>query len=113
MFKFQSISVQPLIPASQFSTWLLQLTQVSRSLDALEEARAFAATGDYESACRAAQAARTAAEAAFSNPSVLAQLSFPQSHLIGVYVPFFLPVGLSVLQALVLEARRTIKGRRS
>ena len=86
---------------------------MARALDALDEARASATDWDYAAASRAAQSARTAAEAAFSNPAVLAQLSFPQSHLIGVYVPFFLPVGLSVLQALVLEIKHSLKRRQT
>ena len=86
---------------------------MERALSSLDSALAAAATPDgYGAACSAAQAARTAAEAAFSNPAVLAQLSFPQSHLVGVYVPFFLPVAMSVMQALFLEIRRRRAGNR-
>ncbi|KAG1668848.1 hypothetical protein FOA52_004943 [Chlamydomonas sp. UWO 241] len=81
-------------------------TQVDAALAALEHAIEAAADGDYRAAAAAAQAAHTQAEAAFSNPAVLAQLSFPQSHLIGVYVPLFLPLGMSVLQALLSEVSR-------
>ena len=84
-------------------------SQVEEALVALDEAAAAAKDGDYRAACFAAQAARTAAEAAFSNPAVLAQLSFPQSHLVGVYLPLFLPVGMSLIQAFVLEIKRLRK----
>jgi hypothetical protein len=81
-------------------------TQVDAALAALERGTKAAAGGDYRAAAAAAQAAHTQAEAAFSNPAVLAQLSFPQSHLIGVYVPLFLPLGMSVLHALLSEVAR-------
>jgi len=44
----------------------------------------FCHAGDYETAGREARAAHAAAEAAFSHPAILAQLSFPDSHKLGV-----------------------------
>ena len=86
--------------------------KVEESLAALDRAVAAAKDNNYEAAISAAQMARTSAEAAFSNPAVLAQLSFPQSHLVGVYVPLFLPVGMSLLQALFLELRQRYKRKK-
>jgi uncharacterized Zn-finger protein len=40
--------------------------------------------GNYVVAGHAARVAHTAAEAAFSHPAILAQLSFPESHKLGV-----------------------------
>lgn len=79
---------------------------MEEALVALDVAAMAARSGDYKAACSAAQAARTAAEAAFSNPAILSQLSFPQSHLVGVYVPLFLPIGMTLLQGMVIELKR-------
>ena len=53
--------------------------------------------GDYLSAASAAQAAHSHAESAFSHPAVLTQLNSPDSHRIGVYMPFFLPVSVPII----------------
>lgn len=76
------------------------------ALGALEAAMAHAAAGEHTAAAHAARRAHSHAEAAYSDPAVLAQLSFPQSHLFGVYAPLFLPLGVSVLQALASELLR-------
>ncbi len=57
----------------------------------------------------AARAAHAAAEAAFSHPAVLTQLSFPDSHKVGVFMPFFLPALLPVVVALAVEVRRSLR----
>jgi hypothetical protein len=69
--------------------------------------------GDYVRACQAAGVAHTFAEAAFSNPAILAQLSYPPSHLVGVYVPLFLPLGLSLVQAIFIEVKRLRKSAKT
>eukprot|EP00967_Tisochrysis_lutea_P117918 scaffold191097_cov17-Tisochrysis_lutea.AAC.2 len=47
-------------------------------------ARTSLTPGDYIAAGREARAAHASAEAAFSHPAILAQLSFPESHKLGV-----------------------------
>jgi hypothetical protein len=79
--------------------------QVEAALDALRGSARAARGGRYDEAAALAWRARGEAEAAFSNPSVLAQLSYPPSHAVGVYVPFFLPVAMVLLQAVIGEVK--------
>jgi phosphatidylinositol glycan class S len=69
--------------------------------------------GNYLAAAASARAARAAAESAFLHPAVLAQLNFPESHKLGVYMPLFLPVTVPLLQGLITELARYIKRRRA
>ncbi len=62
----------------------------------------------YVEACEAARMALLQAEAAFSNPAVLAQLSHPPSHLVGVYLPLLAPLAMALVQAVVKEGRRQL-----
>lgn len=66
----------------------------------------------YQVICLAAQEARSLAEQSFSNPAVLAQLSYPPSHLVGVYLPLFLPVGITLLGAIIREVKGHYKRRK-
>lgn len=87
--------------------------QVSAALLALEEAARAAREGDHHAAAGASYEAQRSAEAAFANPAVLAQLSYPPSHLIGVYLPLFAPLGMALAQALFSEVGAVMKERRN
>eukprot|EP00798_Chlamydomonas_sp_ICE-L_P005041 gene5041-34830_t len=87
-------------------------SQVQESLDALELARVSVIAGRQADAHAAAVQARSHADAALSNPAVLAQLSFPESHKVGVYMPLFLPAALSLLQTLIIEIKRQLRKRK-
>ncbi|GIL49426.1 hypothetical protein Vafri_5763 [Volvox africanus] len=86
-------------------------TRVRDAVAALQRALHFAAQGRYEEASRAAQEARSWAEAAFSDPALSSRLNVPDAHLIGVYLPFCLPAALPLLQALLQEVRKR-RGKR-
>lgn len=86
--------------------------QVEQALSDIRSAWQHIAAGDYHAAGAAAAAAQAAAEAAFLHPSVLAQLNFPDSHKLGVYMPLFLPVSVPLLQGFVLQLRHYLKRRR-
>eukprot|EP00882_Tetradesmus_deserticola_P034284 GHRQ01039284.1.p2 GENE.GHRQ01039284.1~~GHRQ01039284.1.p2 ORF type:complete len:111 (+),score=35.27 GHRQ01039284.1:32-364(+) len=90
----------------------LLLTQVDQALSDVAQAWQHITAGDYHAAGAAAAAARAAAEAAFLHPSVLAQLNFPESHKLGVYMPLFLPVSVPLLQGLMSQLRHYVKRRR-
>jgi phosphatidylinositol glycan class S len=86
--------------------------QVEQALLDIHSAWQHIAAGDYPAAGAAAAAARAAAEAAFLHPSVLAQLNFPDSHKLGVYMPLFLPVSVPLLQGFVLQLKHYVQRRR-
>jgi phosphatidylinositol glycan class S len=86
--------------------------QVEQALSHIQRAWQHIAAGDYDAAGAASAAARAAAEAAFLHPSVLAQLNFPESHKLGVYMPLFLPVSVPLLQGFVLQLRHYIMRRK-
>lgn len=88
-------------------------TQVSTALQDLESAWQHITAGEYLQAAAAAAAARSAAEAAFLHPAVLAQLNFPESHKLGVYMPLFLPISVPLVQGLVGQMSRYVPRRRS
>mmetsp|Transcript_17677 Transcript_17677/g.46359 ORF Transcript_17677/g.46359 Transcript_17677/m.46359 type:complete len:129 (-) Transcript_17677:303-689(-) len=83
--------------------------QVHEALDALHLAMLAAKEGDYIAAGREARAAHASAEAAFSHPAILAQLSFPESHKLGVYMPLFFPALLTVMLALLREVQHHVQ----
>jgi phosphatidylinositol glycan class S len=84
---------------------------VQQALSDIQQAWQHIAEADYHAAGAAAAAARAAAEAAFLHPSVLAQLNFPESHKLGVYMPLFLPVSVPLLQGFVLQLKHYIRRR--
>jgi phosphatidylinositol glycan class S len=85
---------------------------VEQALSHIQHSWQHIAAGDYHAAGAAAAAARAAAEAAFLHPSVLAQLNFPESHKLGVYMPLFLPVSVPLLQGFMLQLKHYIQRRR-
>jgi phosphatidylinositol glycan class S len=94
-------------------TCAVYLLQVTASLASIQSALQAIRSGDYAAASAAARAARAAAESAFLHPAVLAQLNFPESHKLGVYMPLFLPLCVPVLKGLLLEVKRYMKSRRA
>lgn len=98
--------------AAEAYVLLLLLMQVGQALSDVQRAWQHITAGDYHAAGAAAAAARAAAEAAFLHPAVLAQLNFPESHKLGVYMPLFLPVSVPLLQGLLLQLRQYVKRRR-
>ena len=78
------------------------------SVVAVDEALAAAAGGGYARASAAAQRAHAWAEAAFGDPSLSERLNVPDTHYLGVYLPFCLPAAVPLAQALAQEARRAL-----
>lgn len=72
-----------------------------------------ASTFNYLACAENTRRARRLAEEAFSHPSILAQLNFPDQHKVAMYLPLFLPAGLAILMALGKEAKRYIKRKQA
>lgn len=85
---------------------------MSQALSAINSAWQHTAAGNYIAAAAAATSAHAAAEAAFSHPAVLAQLNFPESHKLGVYMPLFLPLCVPLIQGLMGQLVYYSKQRR-
>jgi phosphatidylinositol glycan class S len=66
--------------------------------------------GDVEGAIKNAKVAFGNAEAAFSDPSLLALLYFPDDQKYAVYIPLFLPVMIPVLMSLWTTFNRFRRG---
>jgi GPI-anchor transamidase subunit S len=79
--------------------------QVLSSLDAIANAQQAVVRGDYPAAMAQSTIAKTQAEAAFFDPTMVSMLYFPDEHKFAVYMPFFVPVFVPLLHALVTEAR--------
>lgn len=86
--------------------------QVRQSVEQLEKAIAHARSGDYSAFAHSTRAASAAAEAAFSHPSVLAQLNVPETHKLGVYMPFFFPAFLPIISGLITQLKRYLRRRK-
>ena len=82
---------------------------VDEALELMEKIRSAGDDLDYGVLVQWAQEASSLAEQAFSNPAVLAQLTHPESHDLGVYVPLFLPLAISILGAFVREIKHLRK----
>lgn len=83
--------------------------QVAEAMQALSAALSHIRAGSYSEASYAARAAATAAEAAYAHPSILARLSFPQSHKLGVYLPLFLPALIAIAQGWLRETLHFVR----
>ncbi|GFR48049.1 hypothetical protein Agub_g9883, partial [Astrephomene gubernaculifera] len=81
-------------------------SRVRGAAAALQRAMRLAAEGRYQETSRAAQEARAWSEAAFSDPSLSPRLNVPDTHAVGVYLPFCLPAAVPILQALSSELRK-------
>lgn len=78
---------------------------VTEALGLIERIKSIGEYWDYGMVSQWAQEASGLAEQAFSNPAILAQLSHPESHDLGVYVPLFLPLVITILGAFVREVK--------
>jgi phosphatidylinositol glycan class S len=67
----------------------------------------------YYTGTDAARKARGLAEAAFFQPSIMSLLYFPAEHQLAIYTPFFVPVLLHMLVAVIKESSRYRRERRS
>jgi hypothetical protein len=84
---------------------------VAEALVLIENIRSSGDDSEYDSVAQWAQEASGLAEQAFSNPAVLAQLSHPESHDLGVYVPLFLPLAITITAAFMREIKYLRKQR--
>ncbi|BBN15437.1 GPI-anchor transamidase subunit S [Marchantia polymorpha subsp. ruderalis] len=80
--------------------------QVKNSLSAAAAARDHAAHGAYRSTAESASKAASLAEAAFFQPSIMSVLYNPTEHHLAIYTPFFVPVLLHAVLAVIKEASR-------
>jgi len=62
--------------------------------------------GHYDDACTEAAAAVAAAEEAFFDPTMVAQVYFPEEHKYAIYTPLFLPTIVPVVVSLVTALSR-------
>ncbi|KAA8550613.1 hypothetical protein F0562_002297 [Nyssa sinensis] len=80
--------------------------QVKFSLKAAQLAQSNASLGIYDASTVSSRQARSLAEDAFFHPSIMSVSYYSFEHCFAVYSPFFLPVSLHVLLAVVREWRR-------
>lgn len=87
--------------------------QVRSSLTAAADAEHSASSGLYHGAAEAARKARSWAEEAFFQPSIMSLLYLPLEHHFAIYTPFFVPVLLHTVLAAFKEFKRYSKACRS
>ncbi|KAL3681721.1 hypothetical protein R1sor_024677 [Riccia sorocarpa] len=80
--------------------------QVKSSLVAADAARDHAARGSYLHTAEAACEASSLAEEAFFHPSIMSVLYNPTEHHLAIYTPFFVPVLLHAVLAVIKEVSR-------
>jgi phosphatidylinositol glycan class S len=73
------------------------------ALEGLEQCRRAITAHDYAAAMRHGKRAKHMAEAAFFNPTMVSLLYFPDEHKFAVFMPFFVPVLVPLVWALVAE----------
>jgi phosphatidylinositol glycan class S len=76
-------------------------TRVAAALDAIDDAIRSATQRDFERSAAASVRALDAAQRALNDESLLPLLYFPDEHLYAVYTPFFVPVGIPIVAALL------------
>lgn len=79
---------------------------MEESLHAIELALEAAREFNYLVCAENTKRARLLAEEAFSHPSILAQLNFGDQHKMAMYLPLFLPAGMTILLTLASELKR-------
>jgi phosphatidylinositol glycan class S len=82
---------------------------VQHAFDKFRAAIAGATVGEYREGMVASRAALGSAKQAFFHPSMLPLLYFPDEHVYAVYAPFFLPIIVPVLGALLAYIKRIRK----
>ncbi|KAL7584806.1 hypothetical protein Lser_V15G41950 [Lactuca serriola] len=80
--------------------------QVKFSLEAAKLAQSNASQGIYDASAVSSRHARSLAEDAFFHPSVMSVSYYSFEHNFAVYSPFFLPLSLHVILAVVREMKR-------
>ncbi|PWA38579.1 GPI transamidase component PIG-S-related protein [Artemisia annua] len=80
--------------------------QVKFSLEAAKLAKENASQGFYDASVAASRHARSLAEDAFFHPSVMSVSYYSFEHMFAVYSPFFLPLSLHLILAVVREIKR-------
>ena len=86
--------------------------QVQSSIQQAAIARAHCADGRWQQCGEAAQRCSVLAHDAFFAESLLPSLYFPEEHTYAVYAPLFVPIGLTLLKALVTRLTEWRKRRR-
>nr|GME21046.1 GPI transamidase component PIG-S [Ipomoea batatas] len=80
--------------------------QVKFSLDAAKSSLSNASIGNYDASAVSSRHARSLAEDAFYHPSMMSVSYYSFEHCFAVYSPFFLPVALHVILAVLREWKR-------
>ncbi|KAK3021629.1 hypothetical protein RJ639_046353 [Escallonia herrerae] len=80
--------------------------QVTFSLEAAKLSQSNASQGNFDASAVSSRQARSLAEDAFYHPSIMSVSYYSFEHCFAVYSPFFLPVSLHVLLAVVREVKR-------
>nr|GMD28019.1 GPI transamidase component PIG-S [Ipomoea batatas] len=80
--------------------------QVKFSLDAAKSSLSNASIGNYDASAVSSRQARSLAEDAFYHPSMMSVSYYSFEHCFAVYSPFFLPVALHVILAVLREWKR-------
>ncbi|KAK9049596.1 hypothetical protein SSX86_031435 [Deinandra increscens subsp. villosa] len=80
--------------------------QVKLSLEAAKLTQDNASQGIYDASAVSSRHARSLAEDAFFHPSVMSISYYSFDHMFAVYSPFFLPLSLHVILAVVREIKR-------
>jgi GPI-anchor transamidase subunit S len=73
-----------------------------------QAAMAAAIEQDYPRALQEARAARTCAEVAATHHTIVSQHSYPEQHKVALYLPFFGPISMPLISALVFEVKRRL-----
>ncbi|KAJ8958943.1 hypothetical protein NQ318_019713, partial [Aromia moschata] len=76
--------------------------KISIAVENADQAETFLKNGDVDNGLRHAKVAFSHSEEAFSDPSLLALLYFPQDQKYAVYIPLFLPIMIPVFMSLTL-----------
>lgn len=74
---------------------------VQATIRSRQEAHRLLREGQWEQAGMASQEAVRTASQAFFHPNMLPSLYFPDEHLYAVYLPFFLPITVPLVVALI------------
>ncbi|RAL47759.1 hypothetical protein DM860_012384 [Cuscuta australis] len=80
--------------------------QVKLSLDAASSSLTNVSFGNYDASAVSSRQARSLAEDAFYHPSMMSLSYYSFEHCFAVYSPFFLPVALHVILAVMRELKR-------
>jgi phosphatidylinositol glycan class S len=64
---------------------------------------------DYARALHEAREARTCAEVAATHHTIVSQHSYPEQHKVALYLPFFGPISMPLISALIYEVKRTMR----